>query len=41
MFSKLHNLYWFIRMTRGSSKKRRYYRHVDQEEVRLLCRQFI
>src|SRR5690606_20704654 len=50
MFSKLYNLYWFIRMTRNNSKKRSYYRHVykerirliesgvDHEELRLLCR---
>lgn len=50
MFTKLSNLYWFIRYTRNSNTKRRYYRYVaaekkrlldagvDQEELRLLCR---
>ena len=50
MFSKLKNLYWFIRYTRNSSTKRKYYRYVenekkrlldagvDSEELRLLCR---
>lgn len=49
MFSKLRNLYWFIRYTRNQSTKRRYYRYVeakkkrlldagvDAEELRLLC----
>ncbi len=50
MFSKLKNLYWFIRYTRNPSVKRRYYRYVadekkrlldagvDPEELRLICR---
>ncbi len=50
MFSKLNNLYWFIRYTRIKSVKRKYYRlvakekkrliesGVDKEELRLLCR---
>lgn len=50
MFSKLRNLYWFIRYARNPSVKRRYYRYVsvekkrlleagvDPEELRLLCR---
>ena len=50
MFSKLHNIYWFIRITRDRTKKRKYYRQaskekkrlleagVDKEEIRLLCR---
>ena len=50
MFSKLNNLYWFIRYTRIKSVKRKYYRliskekkrliesGVDAEEIRLLCR---
>lgn len=50
MFSKLKNLYWFIRYTRNPSVKRRYYRYVadekkrlleagvDPEELRLMCR---
>lgn len=50
MFSKLNNLYWFIRYTRNKSVKRKYYRYVakekkrlvesgvDKEELRLLCR---
>lgn len=49
-FSKLRNIYWFIRYARHASAKRRYYRHaakekkrllaagVDPEELRLLCR---
>ena len=49
-FSKLYNLYWFIRVMRNKSIKRRYYRYaavekkrliesgVDKEELRLLCR---
>lgn len=49
-FSKLSNLYWFIRFTRNKSVKRKYYRYVaaekkrliesgaDAEELRLLCR---
>lgn len=36
MFSKLHNLYWFIRYTRNPSTKRRYYRYVEKEKKRLL-----
>ena len=50
MFSKLNNLYWFIRYNRNKSIKRRYYRYVavekkrliesgvDSEELRLYCR---
>jgi len=50
MFSKLRNLYWFIRYSRNPSVKRRYYHYVaaekkrlleagvDPEELRLLCR---
>ncbi len=50
MFSKLNNLYWFIRYNRNKSIKRRYYRYVavekkrliesgvDAEELRLYCR---
>ena len=50
MFSKLNNLYWFIRYNRNKSIKRRYYRYVavekkrliesgvDPEELRLYCR---
>lgn len=50
MYSKLRNLYWFIRYTRNPSVKRRYYRYVadekkrlldagvDPEELRLMCR---
>jgi len=50
MFSKLNNLYWFIRYTRIKSVKRKYYRYiakekkrlidsgVDAEELRLYCR---
>ena len=50
MFSKLNNLYWFIRYTRIRSVKRKYYRYiakekkrliesgVDVEELRLYCR---
>ena len=49
-FSKLYNLYWFIRYHRKKNIKRRYYRYiaaekkrlldagVDNEEIRLLCR---
>lgn len=49
-FSKLYNLYWYIRVMRNKSIKRRYYRYaavekkcliksgVDAEELRLLCR---
>ena len=49
-FSKLYNLYWYIRVMRNKSVKRRYYRYVavekkrlldagvDSEELRLLCR---
>ncbi len=49
-FSKLMNLYWFIRYHRKKNIKRRYYRYiakekkrlheagVDNEEIRLLCR---
>ncbi|MDR4520006.1 MAG: hypothetical protein R3E36_05320 [Nitrosomonas sp.] len=49
-FSKLRNIYWFIRYARHASAKRRYYRHaakekkrlleagVDPEELRLICR---
>lgn len=35
MYSKLHNLYWFIRTTRNSSKKRRYYRQASKEKKTL------
>lgn len=50
MFSKLRNLYWFIRYARNPNVKRRYYQQaadekkrlleagVDPEELRLLCR---
>ncbi len=50
MFSKLNNLYWFIRYTRIKSVEIKYYRDVakekkrliesgvDVEEIRLLCR---
>lgn len=49
-FSKLLNLYWFVRYHRKKNIKRRYYRYiadekkrliasgVDSEELRLLCR---
>jgi hypothetical protein len=49
-FSRLMNLYWYIRVMRNRSLKRRYYRYVavekkrliesgvDKEELRLLCR---
>lgn len=36
MFSRLRNLYWFIRYTRNASVKRRYYRYVSKEKKRLL-----
>ena len=36
MFSKLNNLYWFIRYTRIKSVKRRYYRYVAKEKKRLI-----
>ena len=36
MFSKLNNLYWFIRYTRNKSVKRRYYRYVAAEKKRLI-----
>lgn len=36
MFSKLYNLYWFIRSTRNRSVKRRYYRYVADEKKRLI-----
>ena len=35
-FSKLHNLYWFIRYHRKKNIKRRYYRYVAAEKKRLL-----
>lgn len=35
-FSKLNNFYWFIRYTRNSSVKRRYYRYVLKEKKRLI-----
>jgi hypothetical protein len=50
MYSKLRNLYWFIRYARNPSVKRRYYYYVadekkrlleagvDPEELRLMCR---
>lgn len=49
-FSKLQNIYWFIRYQRRKNLKRKYYRQaaaekkrlleagVDPEELRLLCR---
>lgn len=49
-FSRLQNLYWFIRHHRKKNIKRRYYRYVaaekkrlldagvDAEELRLFCR---
>ena len=52
-FSKLQNLYWFIRDHRNKNIKRRYYRYVaaekkrlleagvDPEELRLLCRALV
>ena len=36
MFSNLKNIYWFIRYTRNSSTKRRYYRYAEKEKKRLL-----
>lgn len=36
MFSKLNNLYWFIRYNRNKSIKRRYYRYVAVEKKRLI-----
>ncbi len=36
MFSRLYNLYWFIRFTRIKVVKRRYYRLVTKERKRLL-----
>jgi len=36
MFSKLNNLYWFIRYTRNNSVKRKYYRYVEKEKKRLI-----
>ncbi len=36
MFSKLNNLYWFIRYTRNKSEKRKYYRYVMKEKKRLI-----
>jgi hypothetical protein len=36
MFSRLNNLYWFIRCTRKKSLKRRYYRYVSIEKKRLI-----
>lgn len=36
MFSKLNNLYWFIRYTRIKSVKRKYYRYIAQEKQRLI-----
>lgn len=49
-FSKLQNIYWWIRFQRRKNLKRKYYRHaaaekkrliesgVDPEELRLYCR---
>ncbi|MBV6446700.1 hypothetical protein [Nitrosomonas sp.] len=49
-FSKLQNIYWFIRYQRRKNLKRKYYRQaadekkrlidsgVDKEELRLFCR---
>lgn len=36
MFSNLRNLYWHIRDTRNSSKKRKYYRYIEKEKKRLI-----
>ena len=36
MFSKLHNLYWYLRYNRNKSVKRRYYRYVLVEKKRLI-----
>lgn len=36
MFSKLHNIYWYIRTTKDKTKKRYYYRKAAKEKKRLL-----
>lgn len=36
MFSRLNNFYWFIRYTRNSSEKRKYYRYAAKEKKRLI-----
>lgn len=52
-FTKLQNIYWFIRNQRRKNLKRKYYRQaaaekkrlleagVDPEELRLLCRTLV
>lgn len=36
MFSKLCNLYWYLRYTRNLSVVRRYYRYIAVEKKRLI-----